>query len=221
MSQKTALFNSINCNGQPTEVLSARILLHRHRLSRPNATGWRTRCMIIYSTLHHPFTSSFIRHILSTVFCILNKMIILCCVSMFRYIIYFMITPIPEVTSLLTGSLGFATQCCNSGVLLDDHAWSVIHISKEPFSGLVDDIPICYSGSHYVILNPSFPSHCGIFAQSKNCGARETIIARYRLCNTQQWCDCWKRRFLCGPCWGYIMRTSCHYGRVMRRQLEE
>jgi hypothetical protein len=37
----------------------------------------------------------------------------------------------------------------------------------------------------------------------------------------QQQKNCWERCFLCGPCRGYITRSSCDYDRVLRRQLEE
>jgi hypothetical protein len=60
-----------------------------------------------------------------------------------------------------------------------------------------------------------------MFVESKNCGARETGIARQRLCKhttipepslskvrTQQWRNCWKRCFPCGPCQGYIRGRS-------------
>jgi hypothetical protein len=53
---------------------------------------------------------------------------------------------------------------------------------------------------------------CGIFAHSKNCRAREAAIATQQLrkhstipqqslnnLRAQQWRNCWKRRFLCGP----------------------
>jgi hypothetical protein len=63
--------------------------------------------------------------------------------------------------------------------------------------------------------------YCGVFAQSKNCGARETTIARQRLCNSRQWSNCWKRCFLCGSCLCYITRTSGHYRRTLRLQAEE
>jgi hypothetical protein len=32
------------------------------------------------------------------------------------------------------------------------------------------------------------------------------------MCNTDEWSNCWKRCFLCGPCRCYITKMSCGYG---------
>jgi hypothetical protein len=52
---------------------------------------------------------------------------------------------------------------------------------------------------------------CAIFAHSKYYRAREIAIARQRLCNTQQWSNCWKRCFHVGEMapgafvlWGWV-----------------
>jgi hypothetical protein len=39
--------------------------------------------------------------------------------------------------------------------------------------------------------------------------------------STQQQKKCWTRCSLCGAYRGYIRRASCHWKRVLRRQLEE
>jgi hypothetical protein len=54
-------------------------------------------------------------------------------------------------------------------------------------------------------------------------GSANTPVTRQQLCKhasipkpslsnvpMQQQSNFWKRYFLCGPCWGYITRTSCH-----------
>jgi hypothetical protein len=48
-----------------------------------------------------------------------------------------------------------------------------------------------------------------------------TVEPDKRLRNTQRWNNCWKQCFLCCPCQGYIMRTNCHYERVLRRHIVE
>jgi hypothetical protein len=73
------------------------------------------------------------------------------------------------------------------------------------------NVSVHYSANPDLIVMAEY-MYCGMFAQSKNCGTREKAIARWRLCNTQQCSNCWKRCFLCDSWWDYIMRTSCHYG---------
>jgi hypothetical protein len=71
--------------------------------------------------------------------------------------------------------------------------------------------------------------YCGIFDQRRKCGARETAVARERVCKhvrsvdvtwslqetcTHQWKGGWKRCFPCRLCQGYITRCSCHCERL-------